>query len=121
MRKRATVRLFRAVSAAELRDIVRYGGFRQRPASGSMEAKLFATSLDDAAAFGRLLYRIDQEPFTIVEIRLPASFAAHLIRIEADSMQTVAVDGERLTEFSAVASVRVRSSVPIRGRVGGRR
>jgi filamentous hemagglutinin len=45
------VSLYRAVSPAEFADIARVGGFRAAPGGGSLSAKQFATSLDDAVKF----------------------------------------------------------------------
>jgi len=46
--------LFRAVSQAELNDLTNFGGLRQKPDGLSYEGKLFATSAEDAAHFGRI-------------------------------------------------------------------
>jgi hypothetical protein len=56
------VSLYRAVAKAELDDIAQVG-FRQHPNSLSLESKLFATSPEDAARFGRDNFRFDEVPF----------------------------------------------------------
>jgi hypothetical protein len=55
----ALVWLFRAVSRAGLDDIADFGGFRQSTDGLSYEGELFATSVEDAATFGRIHYRLD--------------------------------------------------------------
>ena len=58
--------LYRAVAKAELDDIAQ-AGFRQHPNSLSLESKLFATSPEDAARFGRDNFRFDEVLFHIIE------------------------------------------------------
>jgi hypothetical protein len=75
------VRLFRAVSKAELDDVASFGGFRQKPDGSSYEGKLFATRIEDKAAFGRINYRLDSAigldyPFYVLETRVPGALAA---------------------------------------------
>lgn len=55
--------LYRAVSDDELADVAK-NGFR--PGRNSMETKLFATSAEDAAQFGRANYGLDGKPFTLL-------------------------------------------------------
>lgn len=73
-----SIRLFRAVGRNELVDIQQFGGFRQRPDGWSYEAKLFATSAEDAANFGFINQQLSGRPFTIVEARVPLSFVNNL-------------------------------------------
>ena len=47
------------MSKAELDDITHFGGLRQKPDGLSYEGKLFAISIEDAAHFGRINYRLD--------------------------------------------------------------
>jgi hypothetical protein len=68
--------LFRAVSQAELNDLTNFGGLRQKPDGLSYEGKLFATSAEDAAHFGRINYRLDiiiglDNPFHVIEVSVP--------------------------------------------------
>ena len=77
----APIRLVRAVSKAELDDVVNFGGFRQKPDGLSYEGKLFVTSIEDAVAFGRINYRLDasiglDNPFHMVETRVPSTLEA---------------------------------------------
>jgi hypothetical protein len=110
-----TIGLFRAVSAAELRDILEYGGFRGHPDGVSLEAKLFATSAHDAADFGRALYRLDGQPFTIVEAHIPGTLAAQLERIQLDWWPAVVVSAQQLAALNAAAKVEVLPTVPLGG------
>ena len=76
MERQIIARLFRAVSKAELDDIMHFGGLRQKPGGLSYEGKLFATSTEDAAHFGRINYRLDiaiglDNPFHVVEVNVP--------------------------------------------------
>lgn len=99
--KGGTVSLFRAVSTAEFQDISNIKGFR--PAPGSMETKLFATSADDAAKFGRMLY--GDTPFKIVQVDVPESVAGALYSFETDGMPTIAVDPDQLDQFNQVVDI----------------
>ncbi len=85
------------MSGAEARDIAA-NGFRQAPSGLSYEGKLFATSAEDAARFGRINYSLDQEPFHIVEARVPTSFANSLFSGTADRMPFLAVNPEQLSD-----------------------
>ena len=60
--------LYRAVAKAELDDIAQ-AGFRQHPNSQSLESKLFATSPEDAARFGRDNFRFDDPEAFLPEQR----------------------------------------------------
>jgi hypothetical protein len=58
------------------------GGLRQQPRGLSYEGKLFATSAEDAAHFGRINYRLDRtinldNPFHIVEVTVPDTFTQY--------------------------------------------
>jgi hypothetical protein len=54
---------------------------------------LFTTSADDAAYFAReILYPIDHEPLTIVEVGVPHVLWNRLFRFTADGKPVVAVD-----------------------------
>lgn len=82
--------LFRAMSLEELADVRRFAGFR--PASGSMEAKLFVLSAVEAADIGRLLFRLDFRPFAIVEAEMTVWLLEKLQRLITDGYVTVVVD-----------------------------
>jgi hypothetical protein len=97
------LRLFRAVSGTELADIASQG-FRSPGGSLGMETKLFATSLADAARWGRELYTAG-EPFYIVEARVARSVASRLHRFYADGRAAVAVYREVLGDFNSVVKV----------------
>ncbi len=69
-----TVNLYRAVSPAEFADIVRVGGFRAAPGGGSLAAKQFALSLDEAVTFANLY----PELAAIIRAEIPQSTFSQL-------------------------------------------
>jgi hypothetical protein len=99
----ACTHLYRAVSDAELEDILQ-AGFRA--GAGTMETKLFVTAPEDASFFARdVLFRLDRKPLTIVEAEIPESLASRLFRFITDGKTTIAVEPSLLQEFNAVAEV----------------
>jgi hypothetical protein len=80
--------LYRAVSQAELDDIA-LNGIRNLP--GYETGKLFAGSVQDATNFGRLNYRFDKLPFTIIKTSIPKKYGSMLYRGEMDLMQGISV------------------------------
>lgn len=113
----ALVRLFRAVSTAELDDIADFGGFRQKPDRLSYEGKLFATSTEDAAAFGRINYRLDlsigrDHPFYIVEASVPSSLVHQFESQTLDFMPAVYVPEELLPLVNQQATIREMLAIP---------
>lgn len=105
-------KLYRAVSDDELKDVAA-NGFR--PGPNSMETKLFATTAEDAARFGRASYGLDGKPFTLLEVGLPNPIASMLYRGSADSMAIRGLDPSHLGAFNRAARVRQLNSIP-RGR-----
>ena len=89
--------LFRAVSDNELADIGQNG---IRNANGYQTGKLFATSAEDAASFGKLNYRLDNEPFTIIQTSIPNKFAPSLYKGEMDLMEAVNVPTNLFNKLS---------------------
>jgi hypothetical protein len=83
--------LYRAVSEAERADLVAGNGFRAGP--NSYEGKLFATTPEDAASFGRINDSLTPggEPFHIVETRVPGSAMNGFERMPMDGMPAVHV------------------------------
>src|SRR5215510_13643758 len=86
--------LFRAVSQAELNDVTNFGGLRQKPDGLSYEGKLFATSAEDAAHFGRINYRLDiiiglDNPFHVIEVSVPETLMRHFTSRALDFMPAV--------------------------------
>lgn len=107
-----TTSLFRAVSTAEADDIGLHG-FRAAPDGRSYEGKLFATSSDDAARFGRINYGLDGQPFHIVEARVPNDFADRLYAGTADRMPFRSVDADQLPELNSVGDITRWNHVPL--------
>ena len=88
--------LFRAVSRAELDDIASFG-FRSNPTGrGYQEVKLFATSADDAAQFGRNNYGLDGVPNFIVQTEASPAVMSNSLTTTMDSMSAVSVPSNQL-------------------------
>lgn len=107
------VTMFRAVSKAELDDIA-IAGFRQKPGGLSFEGKLFATSAEDAARYGRELYKLDKEAFHVIQVRVSRSVADQYSRHTMDRMTAIYVAKEQLGALNASAVVSELPSIPIR-------
>lgn len=111
------VRLFRAVSKAELDDVASVGGFRQKPDGSSYEGKLFATRIEDTAAFGRINYRLDSaigldHPFYVLETRVPGALAAYFEVHTLDGMRAVYVPEALLPRLNRHSTVSEITAIP---------
>ena len=111
------VQLFRAVSKAELDDVTSFGGFRQNPHGFSYEGKLFATRIEDTAAFGRLNYRLDaliglDNPFYILEARVPSALATQFEVYTLDAMRAVYVPEDLLPPLNRDSIVSEITVIP---------
>lgn len=95
--KGGSTTLYRAASQAELDDIS-INGIRSAP--GYETGKLFATSAQDAANFGRLNFGFDKEPFTIIKTSIPNKYAPMLYRGEMDLMPGVSVPSSLFNQLS---------------------
>ena len=102
--------MYRAVSKAELDDIAARG-FQLKP--GGYESKLFATSADDAAAFGRDLYRLDRVPFHIVETRVPNSIFNQFDRLSLDLRSAIDVSRSQLPGLNGSMTWSEISVIPL--------
>lgn len=71
--------LYRAVSPAELTDLMAISGFRA--SQNSLEGKWFAEIREHADSWGRLLYGAN--PFHIVGFELPDAVADQLFRLSS--------------------------------------
>jgi hypothetical protein len=89
--------LYRAVSQGELDDIG-VNGIRNSP--GYETGKLFATTAEDAANYGRMNYGFDKLPFTIIRTSLPKNYSTLLYRGEMDLMEAVSVPSELFNHLS---------------------
>jgi hypothetical protein len=105
--------LYRAVAKAELDDIAQVG-FRQHPDSLSLEAKLFATSPEDAARFGRDNFCFDEVPFHIIEVQVPTSIADQFETLTLDFKPAVSVARDLLSLLNQHATVREITPIPMR-------
>jgi hypothetical protein len=95
--KGGSTTLYRAVFKAELDDIA-INGIRNAP--GYETGKLFATSAQDAANFGRLNFGLDKQPFTIIKTSIPNKYSPMLYRGEMDLMQGVSVPRSLFNQLS---------------------
>jgi hypothetical protein len=114
------VDLFRAVSEGEVRDIQLIRGFRPRPSpSGfpvSDPAKFFTASEADAARFGRMLFKLEGQPFTIVRVRVPRRLLTELEQMVLDRFPAVIVQPETLSLFNrSIAELEVLRQIPLVG------
>ena len=107
------VSLYRAVAKAELDDIAQVG-FRQHPQSLSLESKLFATSPEDAARFGRDNFRFDNVPFHLIEAHIPLTIVEQCEPLLLDFKPAVNVPRELLPVLNQHATVREFTPIPTR-------
>jgi hypothetical protein len=75
--------------------------------------KLFAISVEDAARFGWINYRLSGKPFTLVEVAIPTAAIDRYYHGRMDRMPAIAVNSEQLAEFNNWARISVLSSIPI--------
>jgi hypothetical protein len=112
------VNLFRAVSQAELDDLTNFGGLRQKPDGLSYEGKLFATSAEDAAHFGRMNYRLDitiglDNPFHVIEVSVPEALKHRFEFRTLDFMPAVYVTEDLLPLLNRLAIIREIPVIPL--------
>jgi len=107
------VSLYRAMAKAELDDIAQ-AGFRQHPHGLSLESKLFATSPEDAASFGRDNFRFDEVPFHIIEVHMPTAIAEQFEKVTLDFKPAVNVPRDMLPVLNQHATVREITLIPTR-------
>ncbi|WP_164875604.1 RHS repeat-associated core domain-containing protein, partial [Apibacter sp. HY039] len=98
LKSNKSIKLYRAVSKAELDDIAK-NGVRLLP--GGYEDKLFAMSKKDASNFGYLNFGRDETPFTIIQTSIPKKFESLLYKGEMDGMKALSVPGNLLKELSS--------------------
>ncbi|MCP5006436.1 MAG: RHS repeat-associated core domain-containing protein, partial [Planctomycetes bacterium] len=91
--------LYRAVSKAELDDIAANG---VRTTEGGYElGKLFATTLDDAAQFGKNNFKLDAVPNHLIKFEVPNSVMKSATSFTADSMKAVSIPANQLKKLSS--------------------
>ena len=89
-----TTTLFRAGSFGEVTDMLN-NGVRNIP--GQYETgKLFATTAQDAAQYGKFNFGLDGIPNWIVEVKVPNSAMQTAVHFEADGMQAVNIQADQL-------------------------
>jgi RHS repeat-associated protein len=92
--------LFRAVSNAELTSIGEKG--LSTTAGGYETAKLFTTSAENAAQFGKNNFAFDGIPNTVIEVKVPQSVMNTATSFSADGMPAVAVPAEQLQNIKNI-------------------
>ena len=112
-RREEVTSLYRAVAKAELDDLAQ-AGFRQQPDGLSMESKLFATSAEDAAAFGRDNFRFDEVPFYLIAVRVPTAIAEQFEWLTLDFKLAVNVSRDLFPLLNRHAIVREIMAMPMR-------
>lgn len=93
--------LFRAGSADELADVVA-NGLRTNPQTGYETGKLFATTSNDAAQFGKNNFMLDGTPNFIMKVTVPRSVMKTATKFEADGMKAVSIPAEQLQKIKIV-------------------
>ena len=93
--------LFRAVSQAELDDIALHG-IRTLPRTGYETGKLFATTLDDAARFGRGNFTFDKLPNHLIRVDVPSNVMQNSLRFTADGMNAVSIPANQLGKLQSI-------------------
>ena len=96
--KNGSTILYRAVSKAELDDIAANG---VRNSSGYETGKLFATSLDDAARFGKNNFKFDGVENFIIKVKVPNSVYNNAFKFETDLMKAISIPSEHLKHLNA--------------------
>ena len=99
------MRLYRAVSQAELDDLLANGlTFRSVP--GAMEAKWFADDLDGAQRWAALWERWDAIAYHVVEVDVPQAVADGFYRVRnLDQIADARCAGE--ADFTSIHFVKV--------------
>ena len=106
------------MSKAELDDIAHFGGLRQKPDGLSYEGKLFATSIEGAAHFGRINYRLDNtigldNPFHVVEVNVPETLVRYFTFRTLDFMPAVYIAADFLPLLNRHAMIRKIPVLPL--------
>ena len=106
------------MSKAELDDIAHFGVLRQKPDGLSYEGKLFATSIEGAAHFGRINYRLDStigldNPFHVVEVNVPETLVRYFTFRTLDFMPAVYIADDFLPLLTRRAMIREIPVIPL--------
>ena len=97
--KGGSTTLYRAVSKAELDDIAANGV--RTTAGGYETGKLFATSLDDAAKFGKNNFKLDGIPNHLIKVDVPNSVMKNAHKFRADSMDAISIPANQLNKLNS--------------------
>jgi len=89
--------LYRSVSQDELDDIAAFG---VRNRGGYERGKLFTTSPQNAANFGRINYGLGDPPFTIIKTSISKRYSSSLYRGEMDLMPGILVPKNLFNKLS---------------------
>jgi RHS repeat-associated protein len=96
--------LYRAVFPGELQDISAFGGFRLS-SQGYQTSKLFASSAQDAANYGRMFYGSEGSPFTVMKTSISNKYLSSLYSGPMDYMKAFAVPPHLLSTLSSPVSM----------------
>lgn len=89
--------VYRAVSKAELADVVKYG---LRNKEGAYETgKLFAPTLEEAAKFGKNNFKFDGFSNTIIKVQIPNSIMNGATKFGADGMNAISIPANQLNSL----------------------
>jgi RHS repeat-associated protein len=92
--------LFRSVSKVELDDIVEFG---LRTKQGGYElSKLFATTLTDAARFGKNNFQFDKIANHLIKVEVPNSVIRDATFFTADGMKAVSIPANQLVNIKNI-------------------
>lgn len=100
--KEGTTTLYRAGSKAEMDDIAK-NGFRALGGQNGYETgKLFATTVEDAAKFGKNNFHFDKIPNHIVKVTVPNSVMKDAYKFRPDGMDAVSISTDSLKQLSGI-------------------
>ncbi|UPK67937.1 SpvB/TcaC N-terminal domain-containing protein [Chitinophaga filiformis] len=91
---RGTTTVFRAVSQAEVDDIMKFG---LRAKEGAYETgKLFAPTLKEAAQFGKNNFQFDKLSITVMKVKVPNKVLQNAYQFRADGMNAISIPADKL-------------------------
>ena len=99
--KNSATTLYRAASTTEVTDMAANGV--RNVSTGYETGKLFATSPQDAAQFGKNNFGLDGVPNTVVEVKVPNAVMKTATTIEADGMKALSIPTQQLPKVKFIA------------------
>ncbi len=104
-------KLYRAVSDAELADIGENGVQVNPDGSNYQTGKLFATTAEDAAQFGKNNFPWDGEPNTVIEVKVSNKVMKTATKFTADQMPAVSIPANQLKNIKDIIPLK-SSAIP---------